>query len=164
MALCMINEAEKRGDLRPGGTIVDQSTGNTGPALSFVGNTMGYDVEIFLPAQLGSAYNSADRVPDIAPIRRHSDTDRCAGVHRKCRPVAGRRKSRHFVAIRIKQAYDLQQANPSYWFANQLCNADKPRPTASTPDARFSTKWTDRLMAGWLRFGTGGTCLAYTRP
>ena len=55
MAVCMIEEAEKRGDLKPGGTIVDQSTGNTGPALSFVGNTKGYDVEIFLPAQLGSA-------------------------------------------------------------------------------------------------------------
>ena len=42
MALCMIEEAARRGDLKPGGTIVDQSTGNTGPALSFVGNTMGY--------------------------------------------------------------------------------------------------------------------------
>jgi len=62
MALCMIEEAEKRGDLKPGGTIVDQSTGNTGPALSFVGNVKGYKVQIFLPAQLSSAYDSADRV------------------------------------------------------------------------------------------------------
>ncbi|MDX1436266.1 MAG: pyridoxal-phosphate dependent enzyme, partial [Anaerolineales bacterium] len=31
MALAMIEAAEQRGDLRPGGTIVDQSTGNTGP-------------------------------------------------------------------------------------------------------------------------------------
>ena len=29
MALCMIEEAEKRGDLKPGGTIVDQSSGTT---------------------------------------------------------------------------------------------------------------------------------------
>ena len=50
MALCMIEAAEKRGDLKPGGTIVDQSTGNTGPALSFVGNVKGYKVQIFLPA------------------------------------------------------------------------------------------------------------------
>ena len=47
MALCMIEEAEKRGDLKPGGTIVDQSTGNTGPALSFVGAVKGYEVQIF---------------------------------------------------------------------------------------------------------------------
>ena len=62
MALCTIAEAEKRGELKPGGTIVDQSTGNTGPALSFVGAVKGYRVQIFLPAQLSSAYNSADRV------------------------------------------------------------------------------------------------------
>ena len=52
MALCMIEEAERRGDLKPGGTIVDQSTGNTGPALSFVGNVKGYDVKNFCPASL----------------------------------------------------------------------------------------------------------------
>ena len=62
MALCMIEEAEKRGELKLGGTIVDQSTGNTGPALSFVGAVKGYKVQIFLPAQLSSAYNSADRI------------------------------------------------------------------------------------------------------
>jgi cysteine synthase len=62
MALCMIEEAEKRGDLEPGGTIVDQSTGNTGPALSFVGAVKGYKVKIFPPAQLSSAYDSADRI------------------------------------------------------------------------------------------------------
>ena len=44
MALSMIESAEKRGKLNPGGTIVDQSTGSTGPALAFVGAVMGYDV------------------------------------------------------------------------------------------------------------------------
>ena len=60
MALCMIEEAEKRGELKPGRTIVDQSTGNTGPALSFVGNVKGYRVQIYLPAQLSSDYDSAE--------------------------------------------------------------------------------------------------------
>ena len=41
MALGMIEAAEKSGQLKPGGTIVDQSTGNTGPALSFVGGGEG---------------------------------------------------------------------------------------------------------------------------
>ena len=34
MAHSMIEEAEKSGKLKSGGTIVDQSTGNTGPALA----------------------------------------------------------------------------------------------------------------------------------
>ena len=50
MAFTMIEEAEKRSELKPGGTIADQSTGNTGPALAFVGAVKGYDVRLFLPA------------------------------------------------------------------------------------------------------------------
>ena len=62
MALCMIEEAEKSGKLIPGGTIVEQSTGNTGPALAFVGAVKGYNVRLFLPSQLSSSYNPADRI------------------------------------------------------------------------------------------------------
>ncbi len=62
MALSMIEAAEKSGKLKPGGTIVEQSTGNTGPALSFVGAVKGYNVQLFLPSQLGSSYNPEDRI------------------------------------------------------------------------------------------------------
>lgn len=62
MALTMIEAAENSGKLKPGGTIVDQSTGNTGPALSFVGAVKGYKVQLFLPAQLSSSYNPTDRI------------------------------------------------------------------------------------------------------
>jgi cysteine synthase len=62
MALSMIEAAEKSGELKLGGTIVDQSTGNTGPALSFVGAVKGYNVQIFIPSQLGSSYNPEDRI------------------------------------------------------------------------------------------------------
>jgi cysteine synthase len=127
MALCMIEEAEKRGDLKPGGTIVDQPTGNTGPALSFVGNVKGYKVQKFLPAQLKSAYNSADRIriarlygAEVTPIDINEfvdDADQLQGVERTA----------SFVAIRMKQAYDLQQNDPSTWWANQLCNVDNTK-------------------------------------
>ena len=62
MAPKMIEAAEKSGKLKPGGTIVDQSTRNTGPALSFVGAVKGYNVQLFLPSQLGSSYNPEDRI------------------------------------------------------------------------------------------------------
>ncbi len=42
MALCMIEEAEKRGELKPGGTIVDQSTGNI-HAYTSLGNSSSMD-------------------------------------------------------------------------------------------------------------------------
>jgi cysteine synthase A len=55
IALRMINDAEKDGKLRPGYTIVEASTGNTGIALSFVGNLKGYKVQIFetIPGKIG---------------------------------------------------------------------------------------------------------------
>ena len=37
IALNIINEAERRGDLKPGGTIVEATSGNTGMGLAMIG-------------------------------------------------------------------------------------------------------------------------------
>ena len=102
MALCMIEEAEKRGDLKPGGTIVDQSTGNTGPALSFVGNVKGYNVQIYLPSQLSSDYDSTDRIriarlygAHVIPIDLYEHVDNADQLQ-------GVERAAAFVAIRMK--------------------------------------------------------------
>ena len=47
-ALQMIREAERRGDILPGDTIVEQTSGNTGIAIAALAIPMGYQVEIFL--------------------------------------------------------------------------------------------------------------------
>ncbi len=44
IAINMINEAEKRGDLRPGGTIIEGTSGNTGMGLALVAAVRGYKV------------------------------------------------------------------------------------------------------------------------
>ena len=159
MAFCMIEEAENRGDLKPGGTIVDQSTGNTGPALSFVGNTKGYDVEIFLPAQLGSSYNSADRVriarlygATVTPIDVREFIENADALR-------GVEKAATYVACRITQAYKLQQSHPSYWFANQLCNVDNTKAHRETTGLEILAQM-DGQIDGWVAsVGTGGTLL-----
>lgn len=43
-ALWMIREAEKRGDIRPGTTLVEATSGNTGMALAYIGRMLGYHV------------------------------------------------------------------------------------------------------------------------
>ena len=159
MALCMIEEAEKRGDLKPGGTIVDQSTGNTGPALSFVGNVKGYSVQIFLPAQLSSAYDSADRIriarlygANVTPIDLNEymeNADRLDGIE----------KAATFVAIRMKQCSDLQQNDLSNWWANQLCNGDNVRAHREFTGTEIVEQM-DGNIDGWVAsVGTGGTLL-----
>lgn len=45
----IVREAEKRGELRPGSTIMEVTSGNTGIALSMVGAMRGYKVIIILP-------------------------------------------------------------------------------------------------------------------
>ncbi len=45
-ALYMIEEAERSGKLRPGGTIVEASSGNAGVAMTFIGRLKGYHVVI----------------------------------------------------------------------------------------------------------------------
>lgn len=49
IARFMVEEAEKRGQLRPGGTILEVTSGNTGISLSMVGAAMGYKVIIRMP-------------------------------------------------------------------------------------------------------------------
>lgn len=43
-ALWMIREAERRGDIRPGDTLVEATSGNTGMALAYIGRMKGYRV------------------------------------------------------------------------------------------------------------------------
>src|SRR5690606_19944176 len=47
--LHMIPEAEKRGELRPGGLVVEATAGNTGIGLALVANARGYRTLIVIP-------------------------------------------------------------------------------------------------------------------
>ena len=46
MALAMIEEAEKRGDLQPGMTVVEYSGGSTGSSLAFICAVKGYRFKV----------------------------------------------------------------------------------------------------------------------
>jgi cysteine synthase A len=48
-ALYIIRDAERRGDLKPGGTIVEGTAGNTGIGLALVGSALGYKTVIVIP-------------------------------------------------------------------------------------------------------------------
>ena len=48
-ALFIVRDAERRGVLRPGGTIVEGTAGNTGIGLAMVGNALGYKTVIVFP-------------------------------------------------------------------------------------------------------------------
>jgi cystathionine beta-synthase len=52
VAIAMIEEAEKRGDLKPGGTIIEATSGNTGVGLALVGAVKGYKCIFTMPEKM----------------------------------------------------------------------------------------------------------------
>lgn len=52
IGIAMINAAEESGQLKPGGTIVEATSGNTGIALAMVGAARGYRVILTMPASM----------------------------------------------------------------------------------------------------------------
>jgi cysteine synthase len=159
MALSMIEGAEKSGKLKSGGTIVEQSTGNTGPALAFVGAVKGYKVQLFLPAQLSSSYNPADRIRiarlfgcDVTPIDLQDHIDNIDTLDDMERAAA-------FVAVRMKKCYDLQESDPSIWWSNQLCNPDNTKAHREQTGAEILEQMDGRVDAWIASVGTGGTLL-----
>ncbi|WKT89057.1 cysteine synthase A [Microbacterium maritypicum] len=52
IGIAMVNAAEASGELTPGGTIVESTSGNTGIALAMVGAARGYRVILTMPASM----------------------------------------------------------------------------------------------------------------
>ena len=69
----MILEAEKRGDLKPGGLVVESTAGNTGIGLAVVASARGYRTLIVIPE-----YPEPGKEGHAAAVRRR--TDRGAGA------------------------------------------------------------------------------------
>ncbi|HJA61538.1 MULTISPECIES: cysteine synthase A [unclassified Brevibacterium] len=52
IGVAMIDAAEKSGELKPGGTIVEATSGNTGIALAMIGTSRGYRVKLTMPESM----------------------------------------------------------------------------------------------------------------
>ena len=61
-ALYIIRDAERRGTLKPGGTIVEGTAGNTGIGLALVGSALGYKTVIVIPRSQSLEKNDAIRL------------------------------------------------------------------------------------------------------
>ena len=54
LGIAIIDAAEQSGELQPGGTIVEGTSGNTGIALAMVGAARGYDVVLAMPESMSA--------------------------------------------------------------------------------------------------------------
>src|ERR1700691_4594353 len=139
VALAMIPEAERRGWLRPGGTIIEATAGNTGVGLAMMAAVKGYRCIFVLPDKMSSekvallrAYG-AETV--ITPTNLPPDSpDSYNGV-----------------------ADRLAREIPGAWRPNQFTNLSNPEIHYRTTGPEIWEQTEGRITAFVAGIGTGGT-------
>jgi cystathionine beta-synthase len=76
IALTMIEEAEKRGDLKPGDTLVEGTAGNTGLGLALVARQKGYPLVLVIPDKMSPEKISSCRAMGAEVILTRSDVQK----------------------------------------------------------------------------------------
>jgi len=136
VALRMITEAERRGELRPGSTIIEPSSGNTGIAMALVGVSRGYRVIIVMPEDM-----SEERKKIIRAFGGELElTPRAASIDGSCTRAAELVQS-------IKGAISLQQFE----------NPDNPQAHYDTTGPELWADLDGRVDAFVAGIGSGGT-------
>ncbi len=135
IALAMIEDAEKEGLLKPGGVIIEPSSGNTGVGVSFVGLMKGYKVIITMPESMSVERRKLISLYGAEVVL----TPRELGMKGA-----------------IAKAEELKESIENGWIPQQFCNLSNPtvhaRETAQEIIADFPEGF-DYLITG---VGTGG--------
>ncbi|MDC8753269.1 cysteine synthase A [Erythrobacter sp. sf7] len=136
IALAMVEDAESRGALKPGGTIVEPTSGNTGIGLAMVAAVKGYKLVLVMPESM-----SVERRRLMLAYGASFDlTPREKGMKGA-----------------IERAQQLVDETPGAWMPSQFDNAANPaihaRTTAQEILADFADSPIDVMITG---VGTGG--------
>ncbi len=142
-ALSMIQAGIASGALRPGKTIIDATSGNTGIAYAMIGAALGYPVKLCLPdsASLERKRILAAFGAELVITRGDEGTD---GAIRKVREIVAGDQDKYF--------YPDQYSNPANWQAHY-------RTTANEIWEQTSGRITHFVSA----LGTSGTFVGTTR-
>jgi len=142
-ALQMILEAEKRGELKPGGLVVESTAGNTGIGLALVANARGYRTLIVIPE---------------TQSQEKKDMLRLAGAELVEVPAVPYGNPNNYQHIGRRMAQELRASEPNgVIFADQWNNLDnrKAHFVSTGPEIWAQT---DGKVDGFVcAIGTGGT-------
>ena len=142
-ALAIIQDAEAKGFLEPGGTIVEGTAGNTGIGLTLVGSSLGYRSVIVIPDNQSQEKMNVLRLLGavLVPV-----------------PAVPYRNPNNFVRYSDRLAQELAKSEPhgAFW-ANQFDNLANRHGHYETT-AQEIWKQTDGKVDGFTcAVGTGGT-------
>jgi cysteine synthase len=137
-ALYIVRDAEASGQLKPGGTIVEGTAGNTGIGLALVGNALGYRTIIVMPE---------------TQSQEKKDTLRALGAELVLVPAAPYANPGHFVHTSRRIAEETDNA---IW-ANQFDNIANRRAHIETTAEEIWAQLDGRIDGFTCSAGTGGT-------
>lgn len=136
IALAMIEDAEARGKLVPGATIVEPTSGNTGIALAMIGAARGYKVILTMPEN-----SSRERV---ALLKRYGAAVRLTPADEG-------------MAGAVAEAESLIAENPDFFMPQQFDNPANPEIHRRTTAREILQATEGKLDAFVAGIGTGGT-------
>jgi cysteine synthase A len=136
ICLNMINEAERQGKLKPGATIVEPTSGNTGIGLALVSAVRGYKLILVMPESM-----SMERASLLSSY----------GAQLVLTPAWEGMKGS------IKEAEGIVAQNPSYFMPDQFSNPANPAMHRKTTAVEIWDALEGRLDAFVAAVGTGGT-------
>ncbi|CAM3122822.1 Cystathionine beta-synthase [Sphingomonas antarctica] len=137
-ALFIVEDAEAAGTLKPGGTIVEGTAGNTGIGLALVGNAKGYKTIIVMPE---------------TQSREKMDTLRALGAELVTVPAAAYSSPCHFV----HQSRRIAEETPGALWANQFDNVANRRAHIVGTAEEIWAQTGGRIDGFTCSVGTGGT-------
>jgi len=137
-ALWIVRDAERKGLLKPGGTIVEGTAGNTGIGLALVANALGYKTIIVMPE---------------TQSREKMDTLRALGAELVLVPAAPFSNPGHFVHTSRRLAEETEGA---IW-ANQFDNTANRKAHIESTAPELWEQMESRIDGFTCAAGTGGT-------
>ncbi len=144
-ALFIIRDAEKRGLLQPGGTIIEGTAGNTGIGLTIVGNALGYKSVIVIPN---------------TQSQEKKDTLRLLGATLVEVPAVPYKNPNNYIkySARLAEALNASQPHGAFW-ANQFDNVANRQAHVETTGPEIWAD-TDGKVDGFVAaVGSGGTLI-----
>jgi len=142
-ALFMIEDAVRKGALRPGGVIVEGTAGNTGIGLALVGNAMGFRAVIVIPE---------------TQSQEKKDTLRLAGAELVEVPAVPYSNPNNYVKLSGRLAAELAKTEPNgaIW-ANQFDNVANRDGHIATTGPEIWEQTEGKVDGFVCAVGTGGT-------
>lgn len=137
-ALYIIQDAEEKGLLKPGGTVVEGTAGNTGIGLAHICNAKGYKCLIIIPET-----QSQEKI----------DTLRTLGAEVRTVPAVPYKDPNNYVKLSGRVAAEMENA---IW-ANQFDNLANRRSHYETTGREIWEQTNGKVDAWVTAVGTGGT-------